>query len=87
MTIPHPLFDELSDNEIELKICRRCGESKHKDDFAHRAFNKAGGKEYKNYCKTLATIDACPDIFCSKPPHVPIFGKLISKATQNENEN
>ena len=56
MSTTHPLFDELSDNTIELKICRRCGESKHKDDFAHRAFNKAGGKEYKNYCKTCDRI-------------------------------
>ena len=51
MQVINPYFDELSDVQIqdELKTCRRCNESKHYTDFAHRSYNKNGDKEYKNY--------------------------------------
>tara|TARA_B100001093_G_scaffold520194_1_gene613525 strand:+ start:780 stop:1226 length:447 start_codon:yes stop_codon:yes gene_type:complete len=46
----NPLFEELSDNHIPTKTCRRCNEVKHKKLFAHRSYNKNGEAEYKNYC-------------------------------------
>ena len=52
----HPLFNELSDNKVETKTCRRCNEAKHKSEFAHRSFNRNGEKEYKNYCKACDKI-------------------------------
>jgi len=52
----NPYFEELSDAEIKMKICRRCDKKKHVDDFAHRAFKKDGSKEYKNYCKACDSI-------------------------------
>ena len=56
----NPYFDELSTVQIddELKTCRRCNESKHYTDFAHRSYNKNGDKEYKNYCKACDKIAA-----------------------------
>ena len=41
---------------IQTKTCCRCGETKHKDDFAYRSYNKNGDKEYKNYCKDCDKI-------------------------------
>lgn len=52
----NPYFEELSDVEIKMKICRRCDKKKHVNDFAHRAFKKDGSKEYKNYCKACDSI-------------------------------
>ena len=54
----NPYFDELSNVDIdkETKICRRCDETKHYTEFAHRSYNKNGDKEYKNYCKDCDKI-------------------------------
>ena len=60
MPVINPYFDELSDVIVydDLKTCRRCNETKHYTDFAHRSYNKNGDKEYKNYCKACDKIAA-----------------------------
>ena len=52
----NPYFDELSDAPIRTKICQRCGQPKHIDNFAHRSYSKNGDRETKNYCKDCDRI-------------------------------
>ena len=52
----NPYFDELSDAPIRTKICQRCGQPKHIDNFAHRSYSKNADRETKNYCKDCDRI-------------------------------